>query len=157
MKDLRKTGKIAGTVHNKSITREQIRCLFEKGQLGPADSKDPVQLQQTAWFYITCFFGKRGRENQRSLRKDSFTLRVTEGREYYEIDRALPGSLPVNEKPLMMTKTKVMADVLLFLIHGSRTITPRTITPGQLPPGQLPPRTNTPRTITPPDNRISKT
>ena len=63
MKDLRKAGKIAGTVHKKSITREQIHCLFVKGQLGPADSKDSVKLQQTAWFYITSFFGKHDRDN----------------------------------------------------------------------------------------------
>ena len=120
VKDLRKTGKIAGTVHKKSITREQIHCLFEKGQLGPADSKDPVQLQQTAWFYITCFFGKHGRENQRSLRKDSFTLRVTEGREYYEIDRALPGSLlPTKNHQGGINDDEDESDgrCLLFLIH----------------------------------------
>ena len=42
---------------------------------------------------VTCSFGKPGRENQQSLKKDSCALRVTEGREYYEIDRALHGSL----------------------------------------------------------------
>ena len=49
VKDLRKTDKIDGTVPKRSTTREQIHCLFDKGQLGPADSEDPIQLQQTAW------------------------------------------------------------------------------------------------------------
>ena len=50
VKDLRKTGKIGGIVHKKSITEDQLQHLFETGELGQADSMDPSQLQKTVWF-----------------------------------------------------------------------------------------------------------
>ena len=37
VKDLRKTGKIAGIVHKKAVSKDQIQRLFESGELGPAD------------------------------------------------------------------------------------------------------------------------
>ena len=57
MKDLRKTGKIAGIVHKNAISKEQVKKLFESGELGPADSLNPAQLQRTAWFswHPQCF------------------------------------------------------------------------------------------------------
>ena len=63
VKDLRKTGKIAGIVHKRAISKEQLTKLFESGELGPADSLNPAQLQRTTWFYLDLFFGRRGREN----------------------------------------------------------------------------------------------
>ena len=60
VKSLRKSGKIAGTVHKESITEEHIQQLFESGELGPADSKDPAQLMKTAWLYICLFFWEEG-------------------------------------------------------------------------------------------------
>ena len=36
VKDLRKTGKIAGIVHKKPIFKEQMKRLFDSGELGPA-------------------------------------------------------------------------------------------------------------------------
>ena len=51
VKYLRKTGKIAGIVHKKAVSKDQIQRLFESGELGPADSQNPAQLQRTAWFY----------------------------------------------------------------------------------------------------------
>jgi len=62
VKDLRKTGKIAGAVHKKAVSKDQIRRSFESGELGPADSQNPAQLQRKAWFYLTLFFGRRGRK-----------------------------------------------------------------------------------------------
>ena len=41
VKDLRKTGKIAGIVHKKPISKEQMKRLFDSGELGPADSVNP--------------------------------------------------------------------------------------------------------------------
>ena len=38
VKDLRKSGKIAGTVHKKPISKEEIKQLFRAGELGPADT-----------------------------------------------------------------------------------------------------------------------
>ena len=46
VKDLRKTRKIAGTAHKKSITEDQLQHLFETGELGQADSMDPYQLKK---------------------------------------------------------------------------------------------------------------
>jgi len=68
VKDLRKMRKIAGVVHKKEqvtkLLKEQVKKLFTSGELGPADSLNPAQLQRTAWFYLGLFFGRRGRENQ---------------------------------------------------------------------------------------------
>ena len=76
------------------MTADQLRYLFDKGELGPASTKNPSQLQRTAWFYITFFFGKRGRENQRNLKKSMLVLRkTTDGREYFEIDKKNPGAV----------------------------------------------------------------
>jgi len=46
VKDLRKTGRIAGVVHKKPINKEQIQCLYEFGELGPANGTNPAQLQK---------------------------------------------------------------------------------------------------------------
>ena len=74
-KNLMKEGKVRPVVHKTPITSEQLQKLFESGQLGNADTKDPKQLQQTAWFYTYLYFGRRGRENQRSLTPKIFILR----------------------------------------------------------------------------------
>ena len=55
VKTLRKDGEIAGVVHKKTLTREIVEKLFQSGQLGPADSKNPSQLQNTVWFYISLY------------------------------------------------------------------------------------------------------
>ena len=67
VKDLRRTGKVAEIVHKKAVSNDQNQRLFESGELGPADSQNPAQPQRTAWFYLTLFFERRGRENQRPL------------------------------------------------------------------------------------------
>ena len=74
VKDLRKTGKIAGIVHKKPISKEQMKRLFDSGELGPANSMNPAQLQSTAWLYLGLFFGRRGRENQRQLTPTMLSL-----------------------------------------------------------------------------------
>ena len=95
VKTLRKDGDIAGVVHKNTLTREVVEKLFETGQLGPADSKYPTQLQNTVWFYISLYFGKRGRENQRNMTKQMIVLRTTpNGRQYYAIIRGVAGALP---------------------------------------------------------------
>ena len=59
VKDLRKTGKIAGVVHKKPITKQQIQRLYECRELGPANSTNPAQLQRkTVWFYLVLYFGQ---------------------------------------------------------------------------------------------------
>ena len=98
VKELRKTGKIAGVVHKKTISKEQMKKLFDSGELGPADSLNPAQLQRTARLYLGLFFGRRGRENQRQLKPTMLSLRKTpQGVEYYELNRSQPGSLPATK------------------------------------------------------------
>ena len=93
-KNLMKEGKVRPVVHKTSITSEQLQKLFESGQLGNADTKDPKQLQQTALFYTYLYFGRRGRENQRSLTPKMFILRQTpQGRRYFELRRDFPGTV----------------------------------------------------------------
>ena len=61
VKDLRKKDKIAGVIHKKAISKEQVKELFHIGELEPANSLDPAQLQKTAWFFslslIVIFLG----------------------------------------------------------------------------------------------------
>ena len=64
LKHLASTGKIAGTIHKNPLTAEIIQKLFESGELASADTKIPRALLQTTWFYVSLYFGKRGRENQ---------------------------------------------------------------------------------------------
>ena len=95
VKTLSKDGDIAGVVHKDTLTREVVEKLFETGQLGLAVSKYPTQLQNTVWFFISLYFGKRGRENQRNMTKQMIVLRTTpNGRQYYEINRGVVGALP---------------------------------------------------------------
>ena len=68
VKDLRKSGRISGIVHKKAISKQQIQKLFESGELGPANTKDPAQLQRMAWFYLGLFFRRQGRANQQEMK-----------------------------------------------------------------------------------------
>ena len=98
VKDLRKSGRIRGIVHKKAISKQQIPKLFESGELRPADTKDPAQLQRTAWFYLALFFGRWGRENQREMKPGMFALRMTpQGEEYFELNRQFPGAVPATK------------------------------------------------------------
>ena len=69
--------------------------LFNSGELGPADSKDPAQLLRTVWFYLSFYLGRRGRENQRQLQPNMLALRSTaDGKVYLELNREAAGSIP---------------------------------------------------------------
>ena len=99
IKDFRKTGKIGVIINKKSITEDQLQHIFETGELGQADSMDPSQLQKIVWFYVLCFFEKRGRESQcRQLEQWMLVLkRKPIGREYYELNRVVPGAIPMTK------------------------------------------------------------
>ena len=85
-------GKACPKVHKQPITKGQVEQLFQSGQLGQCDTQDPAQLLSTTWFYITLYFGKRGRENQGKLTKEMLSLQSTpQGRQFYEL-RNLLGS-----------------------------------------------------------------
>ena len=121
IKTLRKNGEIAGVVHKETLTREIVEKLFHFGQFGPADSKNPIQLQNTVWFYIALYFGKRGRENQRNMTKKMLLLRTTpSGRQYYEIDRSGAGALPSTKNHQGGLKDEEdESNAKMFECHGS--------------------------------------
>ena len=64
LKTLSKSGQICSTVHKPALTTEAVSKLYEAGELVDARCLDPQKLQQTAWFFITLYFGQRGRKNQ---------------------------------------------------------------------------------------------
>ena len=89
-KDMVKLGQVSRVVHKTRITSEQLQKLYESQQLGEATTTNPTQLLRTAWFYVTLYFGKRGRESQRKLKKQMLCLRQTpEGSRYYELRAVL--------------------------------------------------------------------
>ena len=94
LKQLVNEGKIAGTVHKNPLTGETIKKLYEKGELADADTRNPRVLLQTAWFFISIYFGKRGRENQHSLKKSMLRLvKAANGEEFFELNKSEPGAV----------------------------------------------------------------
>ncbi|CAH3176305.1 unnamed protein product [Porites lobata] len=94
MEHLASTGKIAGTVHKNPLTAEVVQKLFEAGELACAETKNPLALLQTTWFYVSLYLGKRGRENQSSMKKSMLRLPVTAtGEEFFELNKAEPGAV----------------------------------------------------------------
>ena len=86
LKTLSKRGDIAPTVHKQALTKEVVEKLYDDGELVEFDTLNPAKLQQTAWFFISLFLGKRGRENQQTMKKTMPALRKTSaGEEYYEV------------------------------------------------------------------------
>ena len=84
-KQVMQDGKVRPTIHKNPITSKQLQQLYETGQLSEWDTLELSQLLRTEWFYITFYFGKRGRENQRKLTSDMLVLWITpQGRHYYE-------------------------------------------------------------------------
>ena len=88
LKTLSKSGQIAPTMHKQPLTKEVVAKLYEEGELVDTDSLQPHKLQQTAWFFISLFLGKRGRENQQLLKKHMLVSRETpSGEKYLEMSR----------------------------------------------------------------------
>jgi hypothetical protein len=129
VKDLRKTGKIAGLVHKRPITPEQIKLLFNNGELGPADSTDAAQLLRTVWFYLGFYLGRRGRENQRQLKPTMLVLRSTaEGKQYLELNREAAGSFPSTKNHQAgLTDVEDESDGKIFAKQDSRFCPVKTI------------------------------
>ena len=49
---------------------------------------------QTTWFYISTYFGKRGRENQSYMKKAMLRLTATAGgEEYHQLNKDVPGTV----------------------------------------------------------------
>ena len=81
-------------MHKKATSKQPVEKLFQSlsGELGPADTKDPAQLQRTAWFYLGICFARRVRENQRDMKPAMLALRaIPQGEEYFELNREFPG------------------------------------------------------------------
>ena len=94
LKQLVNEGKIAGTVHKNPLTTKIIQKLYDVGELADADTLDPRALLQTAWFIVSIYFGKRGRENQSSLKKSMLRLVPgANGEEFFELNRNEPGAV----------------------------------------------------------------
>lgn len=73
---------------------ETVQKLFEADQLANAETRNPRLLLQTTWFYISLYFGKRGRENQSAMKKSMLRLAVTpSGEEYFELNKDEPGAV----------------------------------------------------------------
>ena len=88
LKTLSKSGQIAPTVHKQPLTKKVVAKLYGEGELVDTDSLQPHNLQQTAWFFISLFLGKRGRENQQLLKKHMLVARETpSGEKYLEMSR----------------------------------------------------------------------
>lgn len=88
LKTLSKSGQIAPTAHKPPLTKEVVAKLYEEGELVDIESLQPHKVQQTAWFFISLFLGKRGRENQQMLKKDMLVERETpNGEKYFEMSR----------------------------------------------------------------------
>ena len=79
---------------------ECCRCIFERpgsrSQVSHAQTgyhqrqASKAQLQRTVWFYLGLYFGRRGRENQRDLKKEMLVLGSTpQGMEYFEPNRTI--------------------------------------------------------------------
>ena len=129
VKDLRKTGKIAGVVHKKPITKQQIQRLHECGELGPANSTKPEQLQRTVWFYLVLYFGQRGRENQRQMKSNMLVFRKTpRGKEYCELNKEVAGSVPSTKNHQGgLVDHEVDSDGKIFALEDSPTFPVKTI------------------------------
>lgn len=128
-KDLRKTGKIAGVVHKKPITKQKIQRLYECGELGPANSTDPAQLQRTVWFYVVFYFGRRGRENQRQVKSNILVFRKTpQGKKYCELNRDVAGSLPSTKNHQGgLNDSEDDSDGKIFAVEDSPTCSVKTM------------------------------
>ena len=91
-----KSGQIAPTVHKQPLTKEIVAKLYGEGELVDIDSLQPHKVQQTAWFFISLFLGKRGRENQRLLKKYMLVSRqIPTGEKYLEMNRERAGAVLV--------------------------------------------------------------
>ena len=83
-----------GTVHKNPLTAEVVQKLFEAGELACAETKSPLALLQTTWFYVSLYLGNRGRENQSLTKKSMLRLMVTApGEEFVELNKAEPGTV----------------------------------------------------------------
>lgn len=69
--------------HHSSIQPEDIKKCYDSGIF---DESTPTSLLRVNWFNISLFFCRRGRENQRNLKKTSFVMQKdANNNEYIEM------------------------------------------------------------------------
>ena len=128
LKYLASTSKIAATIHKNPLTTEIVQKLFEARELASADMKNPRALLQTTWFYISLYFGKRGRENQSLMTKSMLCLVVTaSGEEYFELHKEPDAVLSTKKHTGGLEGSEDHADGKIFSSHGSKTCPVQTI------------------------------
>ena len=109
LKHLASTGKIAGTIHKNPLMAEIIQKFFESGELASADTNVPHALLQTTWFYVSLYFGKRGRENQSLTKKSMLRLAVTAaGEEYFSTKKNQAQCFPPKITQATLRGLKIM-------------------------------------------------
>ena len=121
LKHLSSTGEIAGTVHKEPLSTEVIQKLYKKGELAETSTRDPRALMQTAWLFISLYFGKRGRENQAAMKKSILRLVTTaDGAEYFELNRNEPGAvLTMKNHQDGIDSTEDHSNSKIFAVPGS--------------------------------------
>ena len=77
LKTLSKRGDIDPTAHKQALTKEVVEKLHNEGELVEFDTLNPGKLQQSAWFFISLFLCKRGRENQHTMKKTMLAKNTT--------------------------------------------------------------------------------
>ena len=88
LKTLSKRGDIAPTAHKQALTKEVIEKLYDEGELVEFDTKRVIlENHNKPHGSLSVFFlGKRGRENQHTMKKTMLALRKTPaGEQYYEV------------------------------------------------------------------------
>jgi hypothetical protein len=105
------------------LTSEVIQKLYEKGELTTPATQDPRALLQTAWFIVSLYFGKRGRENQARMNKSMLRLvKTASGEEYFEMNKLEAGTvLTSNNHPGGLEGSEDHSDGKIF----SRAHSPR--------------------------------
>lgn len=128
LRNLSSSGKIAGTVHKPPLTPEVVEKLFEAGELGNVDCTDPRVLMQTVWFYTSLYLGRRGRENQSSLKKSLLRLVQTGEEEFFELNKTEPGTVFVSKNHTGgLHGTEDHSDGKIFAHPGSKRCPVQTI------------------------------
>ena len=129
LKHLASTGLIAVMVHKNPLKAEVVQKLFEARELACAETKNPLALLQTTWFYVSLYLGKRRREIQSLMKKSVLRLTVTAtGEEFFELNKAEPGAvLSTNNYTGGIDGSEDQGDGKIFSYSGSKRCPVKTI------------------------------
>ena len=71
LKKIRESG-TSKVKHHSSIQPKDIQKCYDSGVFG---DDSPLALLRVNWFNVNLYFGRRGRENQRKLTRNSFVFK----------------------------------------------------------------------------------